>query len=45
VWTLASLILPNAPDDKLKSDADPITQAYQAIHIMDMVHHSEVAFK
>ncbi|KAL2258127.1 hypothetical protein VTK26DRAFT_8690 [Humicola hyalothermophila] len=54
IWTLASLILPNAPDSELKKDSNPLIEAvvnYQMIHIeayivhVDMVLRNEVAYK
>jgi hypothetical protein len=54
IWTLASLMLPKAPESELRKDADPLVEAlfnYQLIHIeayvvhVDMVSQHEVAFK
>ena len=54
IWTLASLMLPKAPDSELRKDTNPLIEAlfnYQLIHIeayvvhVDMVSQQEVAFK
>lgn len=54
IWTLASLMLPKAPDSELRKDSNPLIEAlfnYQLIHIeayvvhVDMVSQHEVAFK
>lgn len=54
IWTLASLMLPKAPDSELKRDENPLVEAifnYQLIHVeayvvhIDMVSQNEVAFK
>ncbi|KAK3114043.1 hypothetical protein LTR53_008007 [Teratosphaeriaceae sp. CCFEE 6253] len=54
IWTLASLMLPKAPDSELCRDSNPLMQAihnYQMIHLeayvvhIDMVSQHEVAFK
>ncbi|KAL1882770.1 hypothetical protein VTK73DRAFT_895 [Phialemonium thermophilum] len=54
IWTLASLMLPKAPDADLKKDSNPLVEAlfnYQLIHIeayivhVDMVLRNEVAYK
>ncbi|KJX98637.1 hypothetical protein TI39_contig399g00032 [Zymoseptoria brevis] len=54
IWTLASLMLPKAPDADLRKDDNPLTEAlfnHQLIHIeayvvhVDMVSQHEVAFK
>ncbi|KAL1297127.1 hypothetical protein AAFC00_004704 [Neodothiora populina] len=54
IWTLASLMLPKAPEDELKKDDDPLLMAisnYQLVSIeayvvhVDMVSQHEVAFK
>ena len=54
IWTLASLMLPNAPDSELRRDSNPLIEAlfnYQLIHVeayvvhVDMVSQHEVAFK
>ncbi|KAK0621321.1 hypothetical protein B0T17DRAFT_533672 [Bombardia bombarda] len=54
IWTLASLILPKAPDSELTKDVNPLMEAifnYQFIHLeayivhVDMVLRSEVAYK
>ncbi|KAF2721164.1 hypothetical protein K431DRAFT_73658 [Polychaeton citri CBS 116435] len=54
IWTLASLMLPKAPDSELRKDSNPLVEAlfnYQLIHIeayvvhVDMVSQNEVAFK
>lgn len=54
LWTLASLMLPKAPDADLKRDSNPLVEAifnYQLIHVeayvvhVDMVSQNEVAFK
>jgi hypothetical protein len=53
-WTLASLMLPKAPDSELRKDSDPLVEGlfnYQFIHVeayvvhVDMVSQHEVAFK
>lgn len=54
IWTLASLMLPKAPDTELRKDSNPLVEAifnYQLIHVeayvvhVDMVSQHEVAFK
>ena len=54
IWTLASLMLPKAPDAELRRDSNPLIEAlfnYQLIHVeayvvhVDMVSQHEVAFK
>ncbi|KAK1754150.1 hypothetical protein QBC47DRAFT_423845 [Echria macrotheca] len=54
IWTLASLMLPKAPDSELKKDSNPLIEAisnYQLVHLeayivhVDMVMQSEVAYK
>lgn len=54
LWTLASLMLPKAPDSELRKDDNPLVEAlfnYQLIHVeayvvhVDMVSQHEVAFK
>lgn len=54
IWSLASLMLPKAPDSELRKDSNPLVEAlfnYQLIHIeayvvhVDMVSQHEVAFK
>lgn len=54
IWTLASLMLPKAPDSELRRDENPLVEAlfnYQFIHLeayvvhVDMVSQHEVAFK
>lgn len=54
IWTLASLMLPKAPDSELRKDSNPLIEAlfnYQLVHIeayvvhVDMVSQHEVAFK
>jgi len=54
IWTLASLMLPKAPDAELRKDSDPLVEAifnHQLLHIeayvvhVDMVSQHEVAFK
>lgn len=54
IWTLASLMLPKAPDADLYHDSNPLMDAlhnYQMIHLeayvvhIDMVSQHEVAFK
>ncbi|KAL8367159.1 hypothetical protein RB599_010249 [Gaeumannomyces hyphopodioides] len=54
IWTLASLMLPKAPDSVLKNNSDPLMEAilnYQLVHIeayivyVDMVLRNEVAYK
>ncbi|KAK4895905.1 hypothetical protein LTR27_006076 [Elasticomyces elasticus] len=54
IWTLASLMLPKAPDSELCRDSNPLMEAihnYQMIHLeayivhIDMVSQHEVAFK
>ncbi|WPG98407.1 Hypothetical protein R9X50_00119700 [Acrodontium crateriforme] len=53
-WSLASLMLPKAPDSELRKDSNPLIEAlfnYQLIHLeayvvhIDMVSQMEVAFK
>lgn len=54
IWTLASIMLPKAPDTDLRKDSNPLIEAlfnYQLIHVeayvvhVDMVSQHEVAFK
>ncbi|CAK4031543.1 Hypothetical predicted protein [Lecanosticta acicola] len=54
IWTLASLMLPKAPDSELRKDSNPLVEAlfnHQFIHLeayivhVDMVSQHEVAFK
>ncbi|KAL8310677.1 hypothetical protein RB597_005674 [Gaeumannomyces tritici] len=54
IWTLASLMLPEAPDSVLKNNSDPLMEGilnYQLVHIeayivyVDMVLRNEVAYK
>ncbi|KAL1839075.1 hypothetical protein VTJ49DRAFT_1876 [Mycothermus thermophilus] len=54
IWTLASLLLPKAPEADLRKDSNPLVEAlfnYQIIHIeayivhVDMVLRNEVAYK
>lgn len=54
IWTLASLLLPKAPDADLCKDSNPLVEAiynYDMLHVeayvvhIDMVSQSEVAFK
>lgn len=54
IWSLASLMLPKAPDTELRKDSNPLVEAlfnYQLVHIeayvvhVDMVSQHEVAFK
>lgn len=54
IWTLASVMLPKAPDADLRKDDNPLVEAvfnYQMIHLeayvvhVDMVSQNEVAFK
>jgi hypothetical protein len=54
IWTLASLMLPKAPESELRKDANPLIEAifnYQLIHLeayivhVDMVLRNEVAYK
>lgn len=54
IWTLASLMLPRAPETELRKDSDPLVEAlfnFQLIHIeayvvhVDMVAQHEVAYK
>ena len=54
IWTLASLLLPKAPDSELLKDENPLREAfnnYQMIHLeayvvhVDMVLRNEVAYK
>lgn len=54
IWSLASLMLPKAPDSELRKDSNPLVEAlfnYQLIHVeayivhVDMVSQHEVAFK
>jgi hypothetical protein len=54
IWTLASLLLPKAPESELRKDANPLIEAlfnYQVIHLeayivhVDMVLRNEVAYK
>ena len=54
IWTLASLMLPKAPDFKLREDSNPLIEAifnYQLVHLeayivyVDMVLRNELAYK
>ncbi|KAK0285082.1 hypothetical protein LTR35_005284 [Friedmanniomyces endolithicus] len=54
IWTLASFMLPKAPESKLCKDSNPLMEAinnYQMLHLeayvvhIDMVSQHEVAFK
>lgn len=54
IWTLASLLLPRAPDSELRKDDNPLLEAisnYEMLHVeayvvhIDMVAQHEVAFK
>ncbi|KAL2024419.1 hypothetical protein VTK56DRAFT_8230 [Thermocarpiscus australiensis] len=54
IWTLASLMLPKAPESELRKDSNPLIEAlfnYQIIHLqayivhVDMVFRNEVAYK
>ncbi|KAI9672720.1 MAG: hypothetical protein M1831_000155 [Alyxoria varia] len=54
IWTLASIMVPKAPDSELKKDSNPLVEAvfnYQLIHVeayvvhVDMVSQNEIAFK
>ncbi|KAF2875549.1 hypothetical protein BDV95DRAFT_485098 [Massariosphaeria phaeospora] len=54
IWSLASIMVPKAPDSELRKDSNPLVEAlfnYQLIHIeayvvhVDMVSQHEVAFK
>jgi hypothetical protein len=54
IWTLASIMLPKAPESELRSDANPLIEGlfnYQMLHIeayivhVDMVLRHEVAYK
>jgi hypothetical protein len=54
IWTLASLMLPKAPESELRKDSNPLIEAifnYQLIHLeayivhVDMVLRNEVAYK
>lgn len=54
IWTLASLMLPKAPENDLKKDDNPLLEAisnFQLVHVeayvvhVDMVSQHEVAFK
>jgi hypothetical protein len=54
IWTLASLMLPKAPESELKKDQNPLVEAifnFQFIHLeayivhVDMVLRNEVAYK
>lgn len=54
IWTLTSLMLPNAPEPELRKDPNPLIEAifnYKLVHIeayivhVDMVLRNEVAFK
>lgn len=54
IWTLASLMLPKAPDSELRKDENPLVEGlfnYQFLHVeayvvhVDMVSQHEVAFK
>ncbi len=54
IWTLTSIMLPNAPESELRRDSNPLVEAifnYKLIHVeayivhVDMVLRNEVAFK
>ncbi|KAH6694148.1 hypothetical protein F5X68DRAFT_128531 [Plectosphaerella plurivora] len=54
IWTLASLMLPKAPEAELRQDDNPLVEAlfnYQLVHLeayivhVDMVLRNEVAYK
>ncbi|PBP17947.1 hypothetical protein BUE80_DR011314 [Diplocarpon rosae] len=54
IWTLASLMVPKAPDAELRKDENPLVEAlfnHQLLHIeayivhVDMVLRNEIAFK
>ncbi|KAK0722819.1 hypothetical protein B0T26DRAFT_235601 [Lasiosphaeria miniovina] len=54
IWTLASLMLPKAPESELRKDPNPLIEAifnYQLVHLeayivhVDMVLRNEVAYK
>ena len=54
IWTLASLMLPKAPDAELRKESNPLLEAisnYDLLHVeayvvhVDMVSQYEVAFK
>ncbi|KFZ24774.1 hypothetical protein V502_00750 [Pseudogymnoascus sp. VKM F-4520 (FW-2644)] len=54
IWTLTSIMLPNAPESELRKDSNPLIEAlfnFQLVHIeayivhVDMVLRNEVAFK
>lgn len=54
IWTLASIMVPKAPDTELKKDSNPLVEAifnYQLIHVeayvvhVDMVSQNEIAYK
>ena len=54
IWTLASIMVPKAPETELKKDSNPLVEAifnYQLIHIeayvvhVDMVSQNEIAYK
>ncbi|KAK3322121.1 hypothetical protein B0H66DRAFT_190656 [Apodospora peruviana] len=54
IWTLASLMLPKAPDSELRKDSNPLIEAifnFQLLHLeayivhVDMVLRNEVAYK
>ncbi|KAF2001810.1 hypothetical protein P154DRAFT_163164 [Amniculicola lignicola CBS 123094] len=54
IWSLASIMVPKAPDSELRRDSNPLVEAlfnYQLIHLeayivhVDMVSQHEVAFK
>jgi hypothetical protein len=54
IWTLASLMLPKAPESELRKDANPLIEAifnFQLLHLeayivhVDMVLRNEVAYK
>jgi hypothetical protein len=54
IWTLASLLLPKAPESELRKDPNPLIEAifnYEVTHLeayivhVDMVLRSEVAYK
>jgi hypothetical protein len=54
IWTLASLMLPKAPDAELRKDSNPLIEAlfnYQLVHVnayivhVDMLLQNEVTYK
>ena len=54
IWTLASIMVPKAPDADLRKDSNPLVEAifnYQLIHVeayvvhVDMVSQNEIAYK